>query len=49
MMALQDQQVRKVLMAWTAQLAHRGQQDLPVLQVLVAGQLAQPVIPAHKV
>ena len=44
MMALQDQQVRKVLMAWTAQLAHRGQQDLPVLQVLVAGQQGPQVL-----
>ena len=48
MMALPDQQARKVLAAWMVLQGHKGQRDLPVPQVLVAGLRAQPVLPARK-
>ena len=58
MMVLQDQQGRKVLMAWMVQLDRKGQQDLPAQQVLEEGQQGPQVLreltvltvlPAHKV
>ena len=58
MMALPDQQARKVLMAWMVELDHKGQQALPALQVQEEGQQGPQVLreltvltvlPAHKV